>query len=214
MKLTPRRRAGGLIVVASLAVWCLCHWWYASPILDRPIVLHRGEVRAEFTARRGADYVILLRFRNRIGERRLNAMLGQPFPREDGRRVPSLIKGLSWSLWSRGQQTAQSDPGRLMPIEGPRSGDIYGLIVGRVYVTAGEPCVLFIDFPEDPTELNQTNPRLVLRPTGLFGGVFSSGPHDSWVPVLNDLWTMAALVLGLILLFGKQGAKSPSDPLP
>ena len=210
MKHISHRRAAGLAVIASLAIPNLWYWWYTSPVLDLPILLQRGEFRSpNFTARRDGDYFILLQLQNRMDQRRLDALLGERSASEKGRGVPSVMN-LSWTLWNGGEVVATSNPGWLgFRLITHWSKDTTGRSLGQFCVTTGKQYNLSIDFQDDPSELNTTNPRLVIKPTWALGGIAFSGPHDSILPpILTDVWTLTALIWGSILLFTKRSRRS------
>ena len=120
------------------------------------------------------------------------------------------MNNLRWTLWNRGRPAVTgSDEEWAGHIVGS-SGDTTGRFIGRFYASAGKQCALSIYFKDDPSELNITNPRLVIQPTDLFGGAFLGSANDSLLlPTLAEVWVVTALIWGAMLLLRKRRAQSP-----
>ncbi|HEY1204221.1 MAG: hypothetical protein ABSH46_01780 [Bryobacteraceae bacterium] len=220
-----RRTIGlGLIVVAFVPAALYATWvWldvrqhpYKQPdepvVFDQPVVLRKGEVRfPEFTVPVGRTYIVFLEFQQRMSAQRMECLAGweQGDP-EKCRRIPCVLD-LWWAVSSKGKMIDADTSEHWWShhwARYPRYTSI-GTSIGFLKAAPGNSYALSIHFLDDPSELNITKPRVLIKALPLI-----YVPHGNLWDLVAFLfaiiWAGAFLLRALLVLTKREAEESPS----
>jgi len=161
-----------------------------------PIRLRAGEFASlEFTTNATAGYDILLEVDRKIAFDRTVCLLGLAYG-DEARRCPGIpeVLDLRWTVRSQGRVIASE------PIEAVRQGtysDTIARRIGRFDAVEGQRYAVEVSVLRDGSELDPTNPRLIVEIPGYW-----EGPSM----LLQLTFLLAVVVVGCALIFALPGA--------
>src|ERR1035437_5178657 len=165
------KRLGLWLTILGILPYALLQTWiFFEPLnwklLEYQVSLRSGSITSpEFTTNRSTGYLILLEFNFGVDPQRMNCLLGIRGFYGECQDIPEAVD-VSWRLMTDGRPYGDGSSKDKL---GELYNDTINKVIGRFDATKGQRHVVLLNVRRDGSDLDSTNPRLVVQGYSKYG---------------------------------------------